>query len=85
MFITTHTGTKRRREKTKGVEVLVQWKDGSTTWVNLNYTKNSYSIHIAKYAVQHRITGNPEFAWWIRYVLEKRNHIIGKMKSKYWV
>ena len=30
-FTTTRTGTKRRRETTKGVEVLVQWKDGSTT------------------------------------------------------
>ena len=30
-FITTRTGTKRRRETTKGVEVLFQWKDGSTT------------------------------------------------------
>ena len=30
-FITTLTGTKRRIDTTKGVEVLVQWKDGSTT------------------------------------------------------
>ena len=29
-FITTHTGTKRRREATNGVEFLVQQKDGST-------------------------------------------------------
>ena len=30
-FITTHTRTECRRETTKGVEVLFQWKDGSTT------------------------------------------------------
>ena len=40
---------------------------------------------MAKYAVQSHIAGNTEFAWWIRYVMAKRNHIIGKMKSEYWV
>lgn len=30
-FITTHNGNKRRRETTKGWEILVQWKDGSAT------------------------------------------------------
>ena len=39
-FITTRTGTKSFRETTKEVEVLVQWKDGSTTWVNLKDMNN---------------------------------------------
>ena len=34
-FITTRTGTKRRRETTIGWELLVQWKDGSTSWIAL--------------------------------------------------
>jgi hypothetical protein len=34
-FVTACTDTKRRRETTKGHEILVQWKDGSTTWVAL--------------------------------------------------
>ena len=29
-FITTKTGTKRRRETTRGWEILIEWKDGST-------------------------------------------------------
>ena len=32
-FITRRTGTKRRRETTKGWEILIEWKDGSTNWV----------------------------------------------------
>ena len=39
-FITTPTGTKCHRETTKGVEFLVQWKDGITKWVTLKYMKN---------------------------------------------
>ena len=79
-FITTRTGTKRRRDTTKGFEVLSQWKDGSTTKVTLKDVKNSYPVHIAEYAVQHCIAGDPEFAWWIRHVLVKRNCVVGKLK-----
>ena len=45
-FIMTHTGTKPRRETTEGVEVLDQWKDGSTAWVNLKDMKNSYPVQM---------------------------------------
>ena len=46
-FILTRTGTKRRRETMKGVEGLVQWKDGRTTWVNLKDMKNSYPVQMS--------------------------------------
>ncbi len=29
--------------------------------------------------------GEPAFAWWICHVLQKRNRIIAKLKTKYWV
>ena len=83
-FVTTRTGTKRRRETTKGWEILVEWKDGSTTWVQLKDLKESNSIELAEYAVQARISEEPAFAWWCPYVLRKRNRIISKLKSKYW-
>ena len=83
-FVTTRTGTKRRRETTKGWEILVEWKDGSTTWVQLKDLKESYPVQLAEYAVQARISEEPAFAWWCSYVLRKRNRIISKVKSKYW-
>ena len=84
-FIETRTGTKRRRETTKGWEILVQWKDQSTTWVTLKDMKHSYPVQLAEYAIQRRIAGEPAFAWWITHVLRKRNRIISKINSKYWV
>ena len=71
-FIKTCSETKSCRETKKGVEVLVQWKDRSTTCVTLKDMKNSYSVQMAEYVVQCRITGDPAFAWWIGHVLEKR-------------
>ncbi len=84
-FLTTRNGNKRRRETTKGWEILVQWKDGSTTWITLKDMKNSYPVQLAEYATQRRLAGEPAFAWWIQHVLNKRNRIIGKLKAKYWV
>jgi hypothetical protein len=84
-FITTQTGTKRRRQTTKGWEILVQWKDGSTTWVTLKDMKESYPLQLAEYAVLNRLADEPPFAWWVSHALKKRNRIIGKIKSKYWV
>ena len=84
-LIKMRTRTKGRRDTTKGVEVLFQRKDGITTWVTLKDMKNSYPAQMAKYAVHHCISGDPAFEWWIWHVLNKGNHIIGKMKSKYWV
>jgi hypothetical protein len=80
-FIQTRSGTKRRKETTKGWEILVQWKDGSTTWVALKDMKNSYPVQLAEYAIHNRIAGEPAFAWWIQHVLKKRNRIIGKLKA----
>jgi hypothetical protein len=41
-FITSHHGVKRRSETTVGWELLVQWRDGSTSWLPLKDLKNSF-------------------------------------------
>ena len=84
-FITTRTGTRRRRETTQGWEILVQWRDQSTTWVALKDMKESFPVQVAEYSVHARVSEEPAFAWWVPYVLKKRNRIIAKVKSKYWV
>ena len=63
----------------------MQWKDGSTTWITLKDMKNSYPVQLAEYAMLRRIAEEPAFGWWIKHVLKKRNCIIGKLKTKYWV
>ena len=84
-FVINRHGTKRRKETTSGWELLVRWKDNSTTWVALKDLKASYPVQIAEYAVQARLAEEPAFAWWVPYTLRKRNRIISKLKSKYWI
>jgi hypothetical protein len=81
-FIATRCGTKQGRETTQGWDLLVQWKDGSTTCMALKNMKNSYPIQTAEFDMLNRINGEPAIAWWVSYVLKKRNHIIAKIKSK---
>ena len=84
-FITTNTGTKRRKETTKGWELLVRWKDSGTDWIALKDIKESYPVQVAEYAVSSRILEESAFAWWSPSALKKRNRIIAKTKSKYWL
>ena len=83
-FIVSKNGGKRRKETTKGWEILLQWKDGSTTWEQLKDVKESYPVQLSEYALQKKLIQEPAFAWWVPYVLKKRKIIIAKVKSKYW-
>lgn len=43
-------GVRRQKQTTRGWEVLIQWKDGSTDWVALKDFKESYPVELALYA-----------------------------------
>ena len=82
-FITTKTGTKCRQETTKGWELLIEWKDGSTNWVTLKDIKESYPVQVAEFALATHIYMEPTVTWWVPFVLKKRNRILANVKSKY--
>ena len=77
-------GVKRRKLTTRGWELLVEWKGGSTDWVSLKDLKESYPVELAHCAVNRNIQDEPAFAWWIPVVLKKEKRILQKVKSKYW-
>lgn len=80
----TKQGTKRKRRTTKGWDLLLRWKDGSSNWVSLKDVKDSYPIEVMEYAINHKIQDQPAFAWWIPFVKSKRASIISKAATKYW-
>ena len=65
-------------------ELLVKWKDGSTSWMKLKYLKESILIEVAEYSVAYRIFEEPAFKWWMYQTIRKSNRIISKVKSLYW-
>ena len=53
-FIESQNGTKRRKETTKGWEILICWKDGSTTWNKMKDVKDSYPVQLAESMLSSR-------------------------------
>ena len=83
-FVTTLSGTQRRVITTKGWEVNLKCKYGSTTWNKMKDINDSYPVQLAEYAVDNRVSEEPAFAWWVKCVLRKHDHIISKTQ-RYWL
>ena len=62
-------GVKRRKATTRGWEILVTWRDGSSDWIAMKDLKESYPVELALYATGQKIDDEPAFALWVRYVL----------------
>ena len=74
----------KRLKTTKGWDLCVQWKDGSTHWLPLKDMKNGYPVETASYAARNNIDKEPAFEWWVPYTLKKAKVILAKVKTKYW-
>ena len=77
-------GKRHPKTTTRGWELQVEWKDGSTSWVPLKNLKESNPVELAEYAVLNNIAEEPAFAWWVPSTLKKRNRFISKVNCKYW-
>jgi hypothetical protein len=75
-------GRKHRKKCTKGVQLCIQWKDGSTSWERLADVKESNPIEVAEYSVARGINDEPAFAWWVDFTLKKRARIIAAVKKR---
>ena len=81
-YITTTTGTRRMRQTTVGWKFLVEWANGSRQWIDLKILKESNPVQVAEYAIARNIGEEPAFAWWVPYVLRKRDVIISAVNSR---
>jgi hypothetical protein len=49
-YHTTRSGQRRLRKTTQGCSFLVNWRDGTESWVKLAELKDSYPIELAEFA-----------------------------------
>eukprot|EP00957_Ditylum_brightwellii_P075980 5775218-Ditylum_brightwellii.AAC.1 len=82
MYVATPQGKKRARKTTQGWRLLVHWADGIKSWIPLKDMKELHPIEIAEFAKARGIHDKPAFAWWISYVLRKRDIILSKLKAQ---
>ena len=78
-FVKSHNGVQCRKETTKGWEVLICWKDGSTTWNKLKDVKDSYPVQLAEFSIQQGIQDEPAFCLvgTLYYQKERKDHFKG--------
>mmetsp|Transcript_8707 Transcript_8707/g.15780 ORF Transcript_8707/g.15780 Transcript_8707/m.15780 type:complete len:132 (-) Transcript_8707:1163-1558(-) len=72
-WMQTHSSRKTKKKTTKGWQLLVSWKDGTTDWLPLKELKALNPIELAEYAVANKILKEWAFAWWVKDVLRKQN------------
>ena len=75
-------GKQHSKRSTKGWEVCVRWKNGSTTWEKLSDFKECYPVQTAEYAVTYDIDIEPAFNYWVPHTLNKRDSIISQVKKR---
>ena len=55
---------------------MVEWVDGTRSWIPLHELKEANPVELAEYSVSRNIHEEPAFAWWVPHVLKKREHFI---------
>ena len=81
-YITSSRGRRSLRKTTKGWKLLVKWVDDSESWMDLKDMKEAHPIKTAEFAKAHGIDNEAAFAFWVPYVLRKRDIILSKIKAR---
>ena len=83
-WISLVNGQKSMCPTTKGWQLLVRWKDGTSSWIVVKDLIDSNPVETAKYAVANRVSEQPAFAGWAKSILSKHRQILSKLnKTKY--
>ena len=72
-FIMTRKRVRIPKKTTRGWQLLCEWRDGSSDWIDLKHLKESNPLELAEYAVANRIQEEPALS----ETLRTRNRIIG--------
>jgi hypothetical protein len=74
---------KKISRTTKGWNLCVEWKDGTTSWERCADLKKGYPVEVAEYDATKNLHDDPDFAWWVHHVLKKQNRIIADVTKRY--
>jgi hypothetical protein len=78
-----HGSKKQVSKTTKGWNLCIEWKDGTTSWECLADLKESNPVEVAEYAAAKSFLDAPGFVWWEPHVLKKRSRIIAAVTKRH--
>ncbi len=76
-----HGSNKQLRRTTQGWQLKVLWRDGTSSWEHLRNLKESNPVQVAEYAVANKLMEEAAFAWWVPFILKRRERIISSINS----
>jgi hypothetical protein len=83
IFQISHNGNIHPRQTTKGYQLCVRWKDGSTSWECLKDMKAAYPIQVAQYEVLQGIQEQPGFRWWVPDTIKRQTQIVNAVNTRF--
>jgi hypothetical protein len=81
-YLVRRSGQRRLRKTSQGWSFLVNWNDGTESWVKLAELKNSYPVELAEFAKAKGIANELAIAWWVPHTQRKRNAILSAVKAR---
>ena len=60
----------------------MEWTGGTRQWMPLKILKESNPVQVAEYVMARNLSEEAAFAWWVHYVLRKRDVIVSAVKSR---
>ena len=81
-FVEDEYGKRSRRLTTRGWSFLVNWKDGTQSWVPLKDIKESNPIEVAEFVCAKGLQKEPAFAWWVPHTIGKRDRIVSAVNAR---
>ena len=77
-------GSSRQLHKTtKGWQLCIKWKDGTTSWERLADLKESNPIEVAEFVVAQGLHDEPAFLWWVPYTLKHHACILAAVNKRH--
>jgi len=79
----SHNGNVHPRRTTKGYQLCVKWKDGSTSLEWMADMKEAYPTQVSEFAVSQGIQELPGFRWWVPHVVKRQSRMINAVKTRF--
>jgi hypothetical protein len=78
-----HGSNNKVSKTTKGWNLCVECKYGTTSWEHLADIKESNPVEVAEYDAEKSFLDTPDFLWWVPRVLKKRSIRIATVTKSY--
>jgi hypothetical protein len=83
LFQVSHNGNIHKLRTTKGYQVCVRWKGGSTSWEQLKNLKETCPTQVTDFTISQKIEDLSDFRWWVPQIIKRCECIISAIITRF--